>query len=70
MLEQGRGFVVSTDAHNLQYGPPDLVQGHDDVERLLGAEEAMLLTRRSPAGPLGTPMPQVRRAMLNAAAGA
>jgi protein-tyrosine phosphatase len=49
MLEADWVFAVATDAHNLEHRPPELAQGRDVIERLLGAEEAAALTRINPS---------------------
>ncbi len=53
LLDTGASCVMATDAHNLQYRPPLLSEGHAAVSRRLGAEHADLMARHLPAKIVG-----------------
>ncbi len=53
MLEREWVNFIASDAHNLDYRPPDLEQGRKVAERFLGAEKALALVYANPMKMLG-----------------
>ena len=52
MLEEGLVHILATDAHNMTVRPPDLLEGREAAERLVGAAEAEHLVVTRPRGAL------------------
>lgn len=52
-LEEGWITILASDAHNVKYRPPNLLDGRDVVARLVGIEAARRLVEETPATIVG-----------------
>ncbi len=53
MLEEGWVSIIATDAHNLQYRPPDLAAGRDAAAKIIGIDQANKLVVDNPGNIVG-----------------
>ncbi|MCU7960024.1 MAG: hypothetical protein KZQ58_08510 [gamma proteobacterium symbiont of Bathyaustriella thionipta] len=49
LLRQDHVFAIATDCHNLDYRPPDLAEGRQAAEQLIGVQAAAKLVHDNPA---------------------
>jgi len=53
LLEQELAWIIATDAHNIEHRPPDLAEGRNALEDVVGARMAKRMVETRPARILG-----------------
>ena len=53
LLEQELAWIIATDSHNMEHRPPDLAQGRDVLEEVVGARMAKRMVETRPSKILG-----------------
>ena len=53
LLEQELAWIIATDSHNMEHRPPDLAQGREALEDVVGARMAKRMVETRPSRILG-----------------